>query len=440
MSSRLYKIFAISLIVKLALAALIPLTNDEAYYWVWSQHMQWSFYDHPPVVAWLFWLGQQFSFFPGMVRWPGVLLGHGTLFLWLLILRPFLNDEQRTYWLWLALLSPLVGGTNIVVTPDLPLLFFNALALYVFYRWRNQPLWYWALAFGFTVGLGLSSKYVMVLFVVSLLPLVVLSRQVRNPFLRQFPWIVLGAVLGTLPVWLWNILNDFASIRFQLDHGLGKAVWKPRWTIDYVLLQIGLIFPPVLYWALRAKRRSLPTVFHLLAWVPLVFFLFTTTRGYVEANWPIVAYPAIFALAASSIPLNHRALTFTLRLWAVLLTLLAGVILWKPGWAKERKFREFSQFDAVIAAAKDLRPLYARSYQMAAKMNFELGRPVYKLRGMNRRDFYDFLEQSEPQDKQYFLAVEKGDSLPLVYSARGAKVVETIPVDDHYEIWRVISP
>jgi hypothetical protein len=51
-SSRLQKIFWISLILKLALAAVIPLTNDEAYYWVWAQHMQWSFYDHPPFVAW----------------------------------------------------------------------------------------------------------------------------------------------------------------------------------------------------------------------------------------------------------------------------------------------------------------------------------------------------------------------------------------------------
>lgn len=439
MISRLYKIYFIALAVKLVLSALLPLTNDEAYYWVWSQHMQWSFYDHPPVVAWLMWLGQKISFFPGMVRWPGVLLGHATLALWLLILKPFFTEEQRIYWLLLALLSPLVGGTNLLITPDLPLLFFNALALYVFYLWRKDPQWYWSVAFGLSVGLGFSSKYVMVLFVVSLLPLIVLSQQVRNPFFRQFPLIVLGFALGTLPVWLWNILNDFVSIRFQMEHGLGKTVWKPSWTRDYVLAQIGLIFPPILYWALRARRRTLPTVFHLLAWVPLLFFLFTTSRGYSEANWPIVAYPAVFALAASQIPRSRRAITVTLRVWAVLLTLLAAVILIRPGWAKGMKFREFSQFDALIATAKDLKPLYARSYQMAAKMHFELGRPVYKLRGMNRKDFYDFLDESEPQEKSYYLAVERpNDSLPLQYSSRGHKVVEIIPVDEHFEIWRVV--
>jgi len=192
-------------------------------------------------------------------------------------------------------------------------------------------------------------------------------------------------------------------------------------------------------WALRGKRR-LPTVFYLLAWVPLLFFLFTTSRGYSEANWPIVAYPAVFALAVSAIPASRRAIQITLRVWAVLLTALAAVILFQPGWSKPLKFREFSQFDPVITAAHDLQPLYARSYQMAAKMNFELHRPVYKLRGMNRKDFYDFLPESDPQGKVYYLAVEKGDSLPLEYSSRGHKVAEVIPVDEHYEIWRVLAP
>jgi hypothetical protein len=306
----------------------------------------------------------------------------------------------------------------------------------VFYMWRRRPRWYLALAFGLAVGLGFTSKYVMVLFPLSLLPLILLSKQVRNPFFRQFPWIVLGALIGTLPVWLWNILNDYASIRFQAEHGLGREVWKPSWTIEYVLAQIGLIFPPILYWALKG-RRQLPRVFHLLAWFPLLFFLATTSRGYAEANWPIVAYPPIFALAVGTIPAGRRSIQITLRIWATVLTCAAVVILWQPPWAKGSKFREFNQFASVIEKAHGLSPLYARSYQMAAKMQFELKQPVYKLRGMNRKDFYDYLPESDPESKIYYLAVEHGDSLPVSYSSRGHKVVETIPVDDHYEIWRV---
>ena len=437
--TRLHLTFWLSLVIKLILAALLPLTNDEAYYWVWAQHMQLSFYDHPPVVAWLFWLGDRINIYGSMVRWPGILLGQTTLWIWLLLLKPFFSQEQLFYWLLLALFSPLIGGTNIIVTPDLPLLFFYALSLLVFYRWREKSTAAWSLAFGLSMGLGFSAKYMMVLLPLSLFPLILLSKRVRRPFLSNIGWIGLGLLVGSLPVWLWNLRNDFASFRFQADHGLGQTVWKPSWTIEYVLAQVGLIFPVVLYWAVQSRRR-LPRIFHLLAWIPLLFFLFTTLRGYVEANWPIVAYPAIFALAVASFPRNVQALQSTITIWAVLIGALATVIVTQPEWARPLKFREFNQFDTLTATAHDLEPLFARSYQMAAKMHFALKRPIFKLRGMNRKDFYDYLEGSEPQTKSFYLAVEKSDSLPIEFTARGFKVRETKPVDDTFEIWRVEAP
>ena len=433
----LHKVFWIALLIKLALAAALPLTNDEAYYWVWSQHMQLSFFDHPPIVAWLFWLGDHLGD-PHLVRWPAVLLGHGTLALWLILLRPFFDDSKRLCWLFMALFSPLVGGTNLLVTPDLPLLFFYALSMWVFYRWREKPHWSWALFFGLSMGLGFSAKYMMVLFPLSLFPLLVLSRQIRGPLFRQFGWIILGALLGALPVWLWNLLNDFISLRFQADHGLGAA-WKPSWTIEYVLAQVGLIFPIVLYWALRAGRR-LPAIFHLMAWVPLVFFFCTTFGGYVEANWPIAAYPAVFALAVTSWPRGARSLQLTIALWAVVVSSLFAIIIFRPVWSRPMKFREFHQFDSLVQPVQSLSPLFARSYQMAAKLHFALQRPVFKLKSMNRKDFYDFLEESDPGSQNFYLAVEKGDELPVMYLARGYKVAQVIPVDDQFEIWQVTHP
>ena len=37
--------------LRLLLAALTPLTFDEAYYWTWSKHLAGGYYDHPPMVA-----------------------------------------------------------------------------------------------------------------------------------------------------------------------------------------------------------------------------------------------------------------------------------------------------------------------------------------------------------------------------------------------------
>lgn len=431
--STLARIFWGALLIKLIVAAALPLTNDEAYYWVWSKHMQLSFFDHPPMVAWLYWLGDFVKFFPGSVRWPGVLLVHAGLGLWLKILKPYLNEDQRRMWLWLALLSPLVGGSAIVVTPDVPLMFFYAAALWMFVKWDAKPNWLLSLAFGLTMGLGFTGKYMMVLFALSLIPLIFISARVRSAFFRYLPMLVLGAILGATPVWLWNYLNDFASLKFQAAHGLGRS-WKPSWTYEYILLQIGVIFPVVLYWALRAGRR-LPPVFHLLAWVPLVFFLCTTSRGYVEANWPIAAYPAVFALAVSWYPQNRKGLLATATLWGTLLAALLVLVIARPNWSRGLKLREFHQFDAVVAQTKEITPLYARSYQMAAKLSFEQGRQVYKLRGMNRRDFYDFREESLPREKEFYLAADKEDQLPK--EIEGASVIQKTPIDDRFELWKV---
>ncbi len=51
----------------------VPLTADEAYYWTWSLHPAYGYTDHPPMVAWLIWLGTLFGQGPGFVRLPFVL-------------------------------------------------------------------------------------------------------------------------------------------------------------------------------------------------------------------------------------------------------------------------------------------------------------------------------------------------------------------------------
>ena len=39
------------MLLRLCVAAVTPLTFDEAYYWLWSKHLAGGYYDHPPMVA-----------------------------------------------------------------------------------------------------------------------------------------------------------------------------------------------------------------------------------------------------------------------------------------------------------------------------------------------------------------------------------------------------
>src|SRR5690242_20667951 len=43
--------------LRLIVAAVTPLTFDEAYYWLWSKHLAFGYYDHPPMVALVIRLG-----------------------------------------------------------------------------------------------------------------------------------------------------------------------------------------------------------------------------------------------------------------------------------------------------------------------------------------------------------------------------------------------
>ena len=39
------------------MAARLPLSADEAYYWLWSKHLAAGYYDHPPLVAFVIRMG-----------------------------------------------------------------------------------------------------------------------------------------------------------------------------------------------------------------------------------------------------------------------------------------------------------------------------------------------------------------------------------------------
>src|ERR1044071_3958733 len=39
------------LLLRLITASVLELGNDESYYWLYSQDLQWNYFDHPPMVA-----------------------------------------------------------------------------------------------------------------------------------------------------------------------------------------------------------------------------------------------------------------------------------------------------------------------------------------------------------------------------------------------------
>jgi predicted membrane-bound dolichyl-phosphate-mannose-protein mannosyltransferase len=112
-------------------AFLIELTPQEAYYWNYAVHPALSYFDHPPMVAWVIGAGY---FLLGKcelgVRIGGFLLTLLSTGLLYALGKLWFNKKVG---LWAALLFqllPLFFVYGVLITPDVPLTFFWLLTLY----------------------------------------------------------------------------------------------------------------------------------------------------------------------------------------------------------------------------------------------------------------------------------------------------------------------
>lgn len=424
-----------SLFVKIILNTLIPLAPDEAYYWVWSIFPHLSYFDHPGMVAWLFWLGQGFSFLPQGERIPGILLNHLGVLIWLKILIDLWSDDLTEKWIVLFFASPFLGLGSILLTPDSPLLFFWVLSLFALMRLLARDHWVYAVLLGVALGLGFCSKYHIVLFVPSLLVYLTVEKKWQSVRKSNVALVIVFGFLASLPVLIWNSQNQWASFAFQIRHGLGQDSWQPHWTSDYFLGQLFIFFPLTFYYFFRGYHLKQLRLFFWFALVPWVTFFFTSFRGAVQANWPIISYaPAlIVAVGAHKKWLQFK---FVAGLWILINFLLLIVWIFPVSDKLPRKLTEVHQLREALWDATSHQPLYGGSYQIASILWYYSGQPVYKLRDMSRTDFFDLLPYSVPSEASFFVLREKSQNLPDWLAARGPRT-ETVKNYGRYELIKV---
>ncbi len=284
----------------------LQLYLDEAYYWVWSRHLQLSYYDHPPMVAYLIRLATLACESEACIRLAAVFCM--TLTGWYLFRLGELLGGCRTAWAALAIWAvlPLTNLGYTIVSPDAPLFLFWSAGLY--HAWRilfEDGGWPDFLATGLAIGGMLLSKYTGVLFPVFLL-VFVLWRRPR--LLRDGrTWLAAGvAFLLVLPVIWWNARHDWVSFRFQYGHG-SSGDWALRPDLFFEFLGgLFLVFSPVfmglLLWGLVRNRRLWRDdrlLYLLLAFaIPLGFFLYKGLFKKMQLNWPAMAFIAATLLLA----------------------------------------------------------------------------------------------------------------------------------------------
>ena len=312
MSRHDWAILAALFLFYLGLACLVPLMDDEVYYWCWARTPQLSYFDHPPMVAYFVWASSH-------------LFGDSTLALRLpacvgmtIVAGVVLDLTRPRFILPWVLLTPVFTFGAVLITPDTPLLLFWSLYL----RWLvaaqrrltpapgavgRVPPWLWALG-GALLGAGALGKYTMALAVPSGFLAFRLSGVSARHWLGGYLAHGVVALAAFTPVVLYNWTREFEPILFQWQHAMAGVPSGKSWAAtagEFTLVQIVLFgtWPFVLFpWALRhAKELSreprLRACLALYA-VPFGFFVAKSFRGPLEGNWALVSYLSFWPLAA----------------------------------------------------------------------------------------------------------------------------------------------
>ena len=188
-----------------------------------------------------------------------------------------------------------------IISTDVPLLFFWALALLGFVGLRETRAWWPAMLLGIGIGLGLNAKYAMAFFGFSMLVYIAATPAARYLLrdVRLYAALGLGAAL-IAPNLLWNLSNSFATFSHTADNAKwGGALFNIGKGFEFLGAQFG-VFGPVLFAAListtwTAWRQRLPEPDRLLLAFALPVLLAVTAQAFVSrahANWAATAYVA----------------------------------------------------------------------------------------------------------------------------------------------------
>jgi dolichol-phosphate mannosyltransferase len=340
---------AYSLLLRLVYLGQIELLPEETYYWNYSRHLDIGYLDHPPMAAWLIWLGTA-AFGDGSF---GVRIGAwccgvvASLFAYRLT-RNLFDEPSALAALLLVQVLPFYFLTGMLTTPDAPLVAAWAGALYFLERAliaERSAAWWWA---GVCLGIGLLSKYTIGLLGLAMLIFVLADAPARR-WLRRFePYAAAALALAIFsPVIIWNAQHEWASFAFQTSRRLAET---PQFALHKLIASALVLITPTgvcaVALALFSRRgdgtdrsegsdsRRRQRFMQLAVLVPLAVFTAFSLRHEVKFDWTgalwLAAVPAMAAgMAASGGNVATAVRSGLERAWAP--TLIGVLLLFGAG-------------------------------------------------------------------------------------------------------------
>ena len=304
----LWWLLGISIIVKIILANLLELGNDEVYYYTYALQPDWNHFDHPPMVGWMIRLSTlNLSWLSDLSLRLGSIICSFLASILIFETGAIIKNERAGF--IAALLYNLSIYTSIIaglfVLPDSPQLLFFTASIYLMVKWVVQPNLFkkfeWILL-GLCIGMATLSK-VHGLFLWAGFGAFLIFHQSKT-FKQPLLYIAgMISLLCLIPIVYWNIENDFITYTF---HSKRVAHTSVHW--DTFLQQIVgefLYQNPIVYLAslialFHLKQVKLwireDKVLALLLWLSLPLILTFWTLSLLNPTLPHWTGPGFIAL------------------------------------------------------------------------------------------------------------------------------------------------
>lgn len=205
---------------RLLVAPHLGLGADEAHYLIYALNLDWSYFDHPPLVGWTQFL---FTSFFGIdefgARISAITIG---IFVSAFLYRLLYDIDKNSNLAFVGVLALhaafIFNALFLMLMPDTLLfllifpIIFSVIALE-----KNPSTKNWFLL-GLFLGLAGLSKYTAVLFILPIILYFLIKKRYHLFYNTKILLAITLAFLLITPVLYWNIQNDWISFSYQRNH------------------------------------------------------------------------------------------------------------------------------------------------------------------------------------------------------------------------------
>src|SRR5450755_4350234 len=390
--------------IRFIFSGIIGLMPQDAYYDFYAQHLDLSYYDHPPMIAYLL------RFFTGIfgkkvfvLKLADTTVTLLTVIAFYQLAKKFLPGDKPWKATALLISTFMISILSLISTPDVPLMLCWVLSLNFLQEAimkRKNFYWIWA---GIFSGLSFDSKYTALFLILGLVGFLMIAKPYRRLlFSRWFFLYLICFAVTILPVVIWNLRNGFASFKFQSEGRVHEGLQIDPTGFFGVIGHQSAILLPILFFSLcffisriirkygvRFAKIPVDQLFLLSFFVPLfIGFIFLFFIYWVKLNWLISSYISgiIWVCRFWNKKWIRMQLIFSILLHGVLAIEIIFYIV--PVRSDDTWFgwQEFAEkVEAVQNQYPDTFIFSADDYKTSAVLNFYLKEMVYSKNVVGQR-------------------------------------------------------